>query len=66
MKIQISNYRQKKIFINKLLQIDMNSRLTTKHVVIALERWIVKRRGGEVKRFSKILNIYINESSYKC
>jgi aurora kinase, other len=36
-----------KMFINKLLQIDMNSRLTAKHVVIALERWIVKRRGGK-------------------
>jgi len=36
-----------KIFINKLLQIDMNSRLTAKHVVLALERWIVKRRGGK-------------------
>ena len=34
-------------FIKKLLQVDMEKRLSAKNVVIALERWVLMRRGGK-------------------
>ena len=44
-------------FITKLLQVDMEKRLTAKNVVIALERWVLMRRGGsEISLHSTILS----------